>query len=34
MQDVLRFKLSVLAKNYFYLRREVDIYNTDLGDNS
>ena len=33
MQDVLRFKLSVVAKYYFYLRREADIYNADLGDN-
>ena len=33
MQDDLRFNLSVVARNYFYLIREVSIYNAALGDN-
>ena len=31
MQYVLRFNLSVVARNYVYLRREASIYNAALG---
>ena len=33
MQHVLRFNLSVVARNYIYLRREARIYNETLGKN-
>ena len=33
MQDVLRFNFSVVARNYFYLIRELSIYNAALVDN-